>query len=275
MNKLFEVASFTRKTRTQTTITHKPPNIQRTRQRSKNVKLIVPNNATLELSKQELTHLEDKIELDTLSVEVDELKNAVKLPIDEGIYKQTIIHLMLILILILVELNSWLAIHVVDFSRNVSLLSNVIVTSSSCTSNTCSTMSAGDRREYLWLDKNSEKYTQPQKVSAPQYLKLLFEWINYQIEHEFPKDETQSFPKQFSQIVKKMMSRLFRVFAHIYKSHYEELIGMGSVAHLNTLFMHFMLFCWEFNLVKKEEFVPLNQVILKLFGDQYKKKLQL
>ena len=45
------------------------------------------------------------------------------------------------------------------------------------------------RYEFLWADGN--KIKKPLKVSAPQYISLLFDWIDEQVSDEsiFPQDE--------------------------------------------------------------------------------------
>ena len=39
-----------------------------------------------------------------------------------------------------------------------------------------------------------------------------------------------------------IFKRLFRVYAHIYHSHFKNVCGLGEEAHLNTCFKHFMYF---------------------------------
>ncbi len=49
----------------------------------------------------------------------------------------------------------------------------------------------------------------------------------------------------------------------------------GVLAHLNTCFKHFVLFSFEFDMIPKEEMVPMNEVIVQLLGEEYKKKLHI
>jgi hypothetical protein len=39
-----------------------------------------------------------------------------------------------------------------------------------------------------------------------------------------------------------IFKRLFRVYAHIYHSHFQKIVGLGAEAHLNTCFKHFIYF---------------------------------
>lgn len=44
-----------------------------------------------------------------------------------------------------------------------------------CTATSCPVMSAGPKYQYLWSDTNDGK--SPRAVSAPEYMALLFDWI--------------------------------------------------------------------------------------------------
>lgn len=70
-----------------------------------------------------------------------------------------------------------------------------------------------------------------------------------------------SFPRNFDAILKQIYTRFFRMFAIIYTNHLQVLEELGAVAHLNTSFKHFIFFCWEFDLVKKSEEEPLQDLI--------------
>ena len=50
------------------------------------------------------------------------------------------------------------------------------------------------------------------------------------------------FPKNFAQIAKTILKRLFRVYAHIYHQHFPEVVRLREEAHLNTSFKHFIFF---------------------------------
>lgn len=50
------------------------------------------------------------------------------------------------------------------------------------------------------------------------------------------------FPPNFVDVVKVIFKRLFRVYAHIYHSHFKHVCNLGEEAHLNTCFKHFMYF---------------------------------
>lgn len=52
------------------------------------------------------------------------------------------------------------------------------------------------------------------------------------------------FPANFQDVVKTIFKRLFRVYAHIYHSHFQKIVSLKEEAHLNTCFKHFVLFTW-------------------------------
>lgn len=72
------------------------------------------------------------------------------------------------------------------------------------------------------------------------------------------------FPKNFRDVVKNIFKRLFRVYAHIYYSHFHKIVSLGEEAHLNTCFKHFYYFIVEFNLIDKKEMEPLQELINNL-----------
>jgi hypothetical protein len=145
---------------------------------------------------------------ETLSAGVD-LKETVKLPKDE-------------------ELNDWIAVHVVDFFNRINLLYGVV--SEYCTEETCAVMSGGVKYEYLWCD--NDQYKKPTQLSAPKYISLLMEWIEKQINDEtlFPVTVGVPFPKNFQSLCRKLLSRLYRVFVHVYIHHFDRISQIGAVS---------------------------------------------
>ncbi|CAJ0942886.1 unnamed protein product [Ranitomeya imitator] len=65
------------------------------------------------------------------------------------------------------------------------------------------------------------------------------------------------FPKNFLQICKKILCRLFRVFVHVYIHHFDRILLMGAEAHVNTCYKHFYYFVTELNLIDRKELEPL------------------
>ncbi|KAJ3670243.1 hypothetical protein LUZ60_010567 [Juncus effusus] len=168
------------------------------------------------------------------------LREAVRLPIGE-------------------DLNEWLAVNTVDFFNQVNMLYGTLM--EFCTPATCPTMSAGPKFEYRWADGVQIK--KPIEVSAPKYVEYLMDWIEAQLDDEsiFPQRLGAPFPPNFRDVVKTIFKRLFRVYAHIYHSHFQKIVSLKEEAHLNTCFKHFTFFTWEFRLIDKAELAPLNDLI--------------
>ena len=94
-------------------------------------------------------------------------------------------------------------------------------------------MSAGPKYEYLWADETIKK---PIQCSAPEYVEYLMTWVQGQFDNEeiFPSRVDVAFPKTFQTTVKTIFKRMFRVYAHIYYSHFNQIVSLGEEAHLST-----------------------------------------
>ncbi|CAB4033337.1 MOB kinase activator 3B isoform X1 [Paramuricea clavata] len=152
-------------------------------------------------------------------------------------------------------LEDWIAVHVVDFFNRVNLIYGTV--SEFCTSITCPVMSGGPKYEYHWSD--GTKSRKPRAVSAPEYMELLMAWIETLVNNPdiFPPDDSIPFPKAFLPTCKKVLTRLFRVFVHVYIHHFEKMVSKGAEAHVNQCYKHFYFFVTEFSLVDKKELEPL------------------
>ena len=70
-------------------------------------------------------------------------------------------------------------------------------------------------------------------------------WIQGYIDDEnvFPCRIGAQFPPNFQSTVKNIFKRLFRVYGHIYHSHFSVIVQLGEEPHLNTSFKRlFLLF---------------------------------
>jgi MOB kinase activator 1 len=169
------------------------------------------------------------------------------------------------------DLKEWIAVNTVDFFNEINLLYGTI--SESCTKEKCPIMSAGASVTYLWRD--GVKVKKPLEVSAPEYVELLMQWAESQLNNEdiFPVTFGSEYPKNFLPIVKQLYKRFFRVYAHIYHSHFSRIVKVGAEAHLNTCFKHFIYFVLEFDMIPSNELKPLDDLINKMMGkDGMKKK---
>ena len=177
-----------------------------------------------------------------------ELKQAVKKPDEE-------------------TFEDWLAVHVVDFFNRIQLLYGTV--SEVCTEATCPVMSGGVKYEYLWQDATTPEFKKPKALSAPEYHERLFDWVQALISDEavFPGDTDVEFPKTFRRTCHKILSRLFRVFVHVYIHHFDRLTSLHAEAHANTLFKHFYYFTAEFGLVEEKELAPLAELVDRICQD--------
>ncbi|RZF44241.1 hypothetical protein LSTR_LSTR003881 [Laodelphax striatellus] len=164
------------------------------------------------------------------------------------------------------ELNDWIAVHVVDFFNRIALIYGTV--SEYCTEETCQTMSGGPRFEYLWED--GHKYKKPTAFPAPQYIALLMDWVEAQINNEtmFPVSTDVPFPRTFIPLCRKILKRLFRVFVHVYIHHFDRIVAIGAEPHVNTCYKHFYYFVREFDLVNTKELEPLKEMTAHICRDQ-------
>ena len=73
-----------------------------------------------------------------------------------------------------------------------------------------------------------------------------------------------AYPADFRVRVSGIFRRLFRVFAHIYYSHFEQMVSLDADKHLNTAFKHFVFFIKEFDLVPANQLTPMADLIAKI-----------
>lgn len=161
------------------------------------------------------------------------------------------------------EVSDWISVNVVDLFNQVNLIYGSMC--DDCTAASCPVMCASPKYEYLWAD--SEKHKSPVKVSAPRYIELLMDWVDRQLSDEniFPTVPGNKFPDNFRSVVKTIMRRLFRVYAHIYHSHLDQIVACGAEAHLSTCFRHFMYFASEFSLLPSKEIEPLKDIVAAIY----------
>ena len=158
------------------------------------------------------------------------------------------------------DANEWIAVNTVFFYNALSVLYNVL-DAALCNEESCPAMSAGPQFEYLWAD--GVKVKTPVKLSAQKYINVLFDWVEEQLDDPslFPRGLGGKFPRDFIPVVKTILKRLFRVYAHIYHSHFKQILALEMEPHLNTCFRHFILFVQEFDLVDEKELSPMHELI--------------
>lgn len=118
----------------------------------------------------------------------------------------------------------------VDFFNRINLIYGTV--SEYCNETTCPTMSGGPRYEYLWAD--GDAFKKPTPLPAPKYIEMLMDWTEGQINNEnvFPVSTDVPFPKSFIALCRKILTRLFRVFVHVYIHHFDRIVSIGAVSCL-------------------------------------------
>eukprot|EP01127_Copromyxa_protea_P000383 TRINITY_DN10314_c0_g1_i1.p1 TRINITY_DN10314_c0_g1~~TRINITY_DN10314_c0_g1_i1.p1 ORF type:complete len:209 (-),score=48.19 TRINITY_DN10314_c0_g1_i1:128-754(-) len=156
-------------------------------------------------------------------------------------------------------LDDWLAMNTIEIYNQLNILYGNIC--EHCTVTSCPHMNAGPKYQYLWPQGKSK----PLDLPAPQYIDRLMEWIEDQFDDVsiFPPNVGQPYPKDFPKIVSQIFRKMFRVYAHIYYSHFGEMVVV-SEAHLNSAFKFFHYFVQEFNLVSKADLMPLEETFERL-----------
>jgi MOB kinase activator 1 len=89
------------------------------------------------------------------------------------------------------------------------------------------------------------------------------DWVDAQLHDDavFPSQVDVPFPRNFEGVVKDIMRRLFRIYAHCYYHHLDKLNELDVSAHLNTSFKHFVFFTHEFKMIPPDQLEPLQDII--------------
>ncbi|KAJ7344353.1 hypothetical protein JRQ81_000303 [Phrynocephalus forsythii] len=154
-----------------------------------------------------------------------------------------------------IDLNEWLASNTTTFFHHINLQYSTI--SEFCTGESCQTMAVCNT-QYYWYDERGKKI----KCTAPQYVDFVMSSVQKLVTDEdvFPTKYGKEFPNSFESLVKKICKYLFHVLAHIYSSHFKETLALELHGHLNTLYVHFILFIREFNLVDPKETTVMDDL---------------
>ncbi|XP_071956185.1 MOB kinase activator 2-like isoform X1 [Antedon mediterranea] len=158
------------------------------------------------------------------------------------------------------ELNEWLASNCLSFFNNINVLYGVV--SEFCTNETCPLMVAPCNTQYFWYDDKGKKM----KCTGPQYTDYVMSYIQMNMKDEtvFPVKYGQVFPSNIESIMHKILRYLFHVLAHIYHSHFEQLVFFQLHPHLNCVLVQLVLFSYEFHLLESKDFTVLEDLIAEL-----------
>ncbi|AFR96113.1 mps1 binder [Cryptococcus neoformans] len=144
-----------------------------------------------------------------------------------------------------VDINEWVAINLFDFYHNLNQFYGVLT--EFCTMQNCPTMSGGKTLNFLWPDHNQRLVS----LAAPTYIDFVMSWLQKLLEDEnvFPTKSGKPFDHSFAYTAKHIYKHLFRIFAHLYHAHFEQVLHLSIEAHFNSLFAHFLAFGKEFDLL--------------------------
>ncbi|KAK4128865.1 Mob1/phocein [Parathielavia appendiculata] len=193
-----------------------------------------------------------------------------------------------------VDLGEWMAHQVVEHYRNLWNFVHVVYAkevngSNICNATTCPRMSAGPNHSYTWLNKKGDGYERVE-LPAIEYITLMQRWISGKIDDTniFPTDpasvsfshnpnvantallnspdewvgKRSGFPKDFASICKTIFLQMFRVYAHLYWSHYvEPFYHLNLEKQLNSCFSHFVLTATALNLITPQELEPMQALV--------------
>ncbi|CAK9006719.1 MOB kinase activator-like 1A (Mob1 homolog 1A) (Mps one binder kinase activator-like 1A), partial [Durusdinium trenchii] len=167
------------------------------------------------------------------------------------------------------SLNEWVATNIVDFYNEVSVLYDI------CAEDATRFDKPGEgfppNFEYRWAD--GVKHTSPLRCSSQEYVSFVLDWIEEQIRDEsvFIVAEDDEFPDEFDDIARKILTRIFRIYAIMYHSHFAVIEEHNAAHHLNTAFKHFVFFSYEHGMVEDKEYQALEGPVSRLI-DEYNSK---
>lgn len=155
------------------------------------------------------------------------------------------------------DVKEWLALHTIGFFEHINLIYGTI--SEFCTSSSCPDMVGPGPRQYIWVDEKGKK----SRVNAPQYVDYVMTFVQKTVNDEtlFPTKHGNEFPPNFDVVIKKIHRLIFQVLAHIYHSHFREVVLLGLHAHLNSLFAHVIEFNLSYHTLEEKETEVLQDLI--------------
>jgi len=162
------------------------------------------------------------------------------------------------------DLNEWLAMLTAENFNSANLCWGFV--SQHCSSETCPKMNAGPNYTYLWQDPKSDKYAKSTELCAFDYIKELMLWVSDQMDDEgiFPSTTDGKFPKNFIKTVKKIWTRLIRVYFHVYYHHWPQIEKVEAEPHVNTSFKWLYYASMEFQIMEQTDLDPMKEVIKKI-----------
>ncbi|KAL1879920.1 hypothetical protein VTK73DRAFT_6616 [Phialemonium thermophilum] len=192
-----------------------------------------------------------------------------------------------------VEMGEWIAHQVVEHWRMLITFIHLVHTkeedgTSICNPRTCPKMSAGPNHSFTWLNSRLE----PCEIPACEYLTLVLRYVTSKIDDQniFPTDpagvsyadnpafcspqisadglqdewigKRSGFPRNFFEVCQTIFRQMFRVYAHLYWSHFvDPMYHMNLEKSMNSCFSHFLLTATTLDLLKPSDLEPMQPLI--------------
>ncbi|KAK2073508.1 hypothetical protein P8C59_007790 [Phyllachora maydis] len=112
--------------------------------------------------------------------------------------------------------------------------------SSICNTHRCPKLTAGPNHTFTWLNSRM----QPCPPPPP-------DWLG----------KRSGFPENFNGVCQTIFRQMFRVYPHLYWSHFEDTYHLGLEKALNSCFSHFVLTATTLNLLAAEDLVPMQALV--------------
>ncbi|KAK8871507.1 Maintenance of ploidy protein mob2 [Tritrichomonas musculus] len=162
--------------------------------------------------------------------------------------------------------NDWIIINLVDFLQRIELLYSSC--SLFCTTDTCPLFNAGPKYLYFWLDDNS---TKPVQISAPEYFDALKHFIKRNLNNKtlFPNNSKNKFSPKALYVIRASYRRLFRILAHLYVCHYDDLSKLAEdnlnfFEIMNTILTHYTNIALLYHICQPEDFAVFEPIFNKI-----------
>ena len=139
---------------------------------------------------------------------------------------------------------------VFDFYTNLNEFYGVLT--EHCTQANCPAMAAGPSLNFMYTQPADRKQV---SLAAPTYIDSVFALIQGLLDNEdmFPTHSGRDFLPTFPATVRHVYRQLLRVFAHLYWSHFEDVLHLRAEPHFNSLFAHFLAFGREYQLLDQKD----------------------
>jgi len=157
--------------------------------------------------------------------------------------------------------KEWIAVHAVDFFNRISLIYGTL--SDQCSRLSCPSMThTNGAKRWDWRWQDNFEFKKPTRLPAPEYIRQLMNWVEIELNDPklFPSSKLEPWPKNFTQRLKRIFTRLHRVFVHVYYSHFRRVQEIAGEAQVNYCYKHFWFFVNHFALVESTELEPLAEL---------------